>query len=106
MGEIMNIMKDVIEGQPKPPCDKFICKFRLECAANLMCCKAFDVYVDTGRALHPSFDAGYNRQGKYTDRVSPSRKMYDRVYRNKDDGENMSWVMLRDQINAVQPVRK
>lgn len=66
--------------QPDPPCVKFACGHREECAAQQLACSAFAHYYQSGEVKHPNWDfpqrATALAQPIWRDRVLPSRRIW------------------------------
>lgn len=66
--------------QPDPPCVKFSCSLREECAAHELACSSFAHYYQTGEVKHPFIDfpqrASVLQQPIWRDQPLPSKRIW------------------------------
>lgn len=72
-----------LNAQPEPPCVKFSCGHREECAAQELACSAFAHYYQTGEVKHPNWDfpqrASSLQRPIWRDRALPSRRIFELI---------------------------
>ena len=86
-GKIIEAFFKAYQAEPEAPCDRYSCAMKDKCAAELLACSSFRIYVEHGRVLNPAYT--YDSAGKMLDEEStPTAQMY---------------VLIMDSDRALQP---
>lgn len=70
--------------QPSPPCEKYKCEHFAKCKTKLLACKAFAVYVTTGRVVSPRIVWDKKRMEYIESATIPTRAQYLKIYCEDD----------------------
>jgi hypothetical protein len=68
------------DGQPDPPCERYMCQHREKCKTEFLACDAFRYYVTTGRVVSPQMVWDKKRQRHIKGTAVPTRAKYQQIF--------------------------
>lgn len=71
---------EAIKGMQQPPCEKYACKDFNLCASQKLACYSFQMYVNSGRSVHPTT---VPRGGSRRD-SGPNSAIYNKIHKDDD----------------------
>jgi len=81
---------DAFAAQKPPPCERFACPRKEECASQLLACESFVYYITNNKAVNPLMlfevrKTGLKVLSEFKPDQNPTRELYDQCFKDQED---------------------